>query len=240
MMRTDGHLHSSFSDGLNTPEEMVIKALELGYKEIVFADHVRRTTDWIPEYVAEIRRLNAKYTDIAIYVGIEAKVTDLDGHLDVRDAFYRQVDVVVVAFHRIPCGADEFLASEQIYQHPDQARELWQEAMLRLLECGRFNWIAHPTSILRHYQIELTEEIELEIAEKAARTGCVMEVSCKRGVPTERFRNLLLQSGVTLTYGSDSHSISDLMDCTQQCDGCIQYVERPSEVLRRSGGIHSG
>ena len=232
-MRTDGHLHSSFSDGLNTPEEMVIKALELGYKEIVFADHVRRTTDWIPEYVAEIRRLNAKYTDIAIYVGIEAKVIDLDGHLDVRNDLYQQVDFVLAAFHRIPCGANAFLTSNQIYRDRNKACALWTEAMLRLLEYGRFSWIAHPTGILSRYHIDLTEELELEIAEKAAEATCIMEISCKRGVPTKRFRKLLLQTGVPLIWGSDSHSIADLVDCTRQYDGCDQSVVIPSEVLSR-------
>ncbi len=81
-MRTlcDYHLHTTFSDGKNTPEEMVVAAIAKGVKEIGFSDHsytffdesycVKR--DKIAEYKREIARLKAKYgNEIKILCGIE-------------------------------------------------------------------------------------------------------------------------------------------------------------------------
>lgn len=76
----DYHIHSTFSDGKNTPEEMVEAAIAKGMKEIGFSDHsytffdesycIKREN--IAEYKREIARLKEKYGDkIKIYCGIE-------------------------------------------------------------------------------------------------------------------------------------------------------------------------
>lgn len=77
---SDYHIHTTFSDGKNTPEEMVIAAIEMGIAEIGFSDHsytffdesycIKR--DKIAEYKREIARLKAKYKDkIKILCGVE-------------------------------------------------------------------------------------------------------------------------------------------------------------------------
>lgn len=79
MILSDFHIHSSFSDGNNTPEEMVKKAIENGMKEIGFSDHSYTFFDeryCIPkdnsEYLKTISDLKKKYCEkIKIYCGIE-------------------------------------------------------------------------------------------------------------------------------------------------------------------------
>ena len=74
------HTHSTFSDGKNTLEEMVLAAIDSGMKELGFSDHAPMTIDceWsmAPEqtrdYIKEVKRLKEKYKDkITIYCGIE-------------------------------------------------------------------------------------------------------------------------------------------------------------------------
>ena len=78
----DYHVHTTFSDGENTPEEAVLAAIKLGMSEIGFSDHsyISRpygTVYWMSksgeeEYKKEIARLKAKYKDrIKILCGIE-------------------------------------------------------------------------------------------------------------------------------------------------------------------------
>lgn len=79
MILSDFHIHSSFSDGNNTPEEMVKKAIEKGMQEIGFSDHSYTFFDeryCMPkdnsEYFKTISALKKKYCDkINIYCGIE-------------------------------------------------------------------------------------------------------------------------------------------------------------------------
>lgn len=78
-MRGDFHMHTIFSDGKNTAEEMVLKAIELGFKEVGISDHAFTPPyDWSikkdgqREYIAELKRLKEKYASrIAIFIGTE-------------------------------------------------------------------------------------------------------------------------------------------------------------------------
>ena len=79
-MRADFHMHTTFCDGKNTPEEMVQRGIEIGLSVMGFSVHspLTRECTWAirpdktAEYRAEINRLREKYADqIRIYCGIE-------------------------------------------------------------------------------------------------------------------------------------------------------------------------
>lgn len=74
------HTHTTFCDGKNTAEEMVVSAIELGCSEIGFSGHSYTKCDTsycmsrgkTEEYKKEILALKEKYKDkITIYLGIE-------------------------------------------------------------------------------------------------------------------------------------------------------------------------
>ncbi|MBE7015561.1 MAG: histidinol-phosphatase HisJ family protein [Ruminococcaceae bacterium] len=74
------HTHSIYCDGKNTPEEMVKRAIELGFDTIGFSGHsnTKFDIDWhlTPEknllYIEEVNRLKEKYkSDITVLLGIE-------------------------------------------------------------------------------------------------------------------------------------------------------------------------
>ncbi len=77
------HSHTSFCDGKNTPEEMILAAVEHGFDAFGFSGHSytafdesycmsRQTTD---KYEAEIRRLAAEYSGkIRVLCGIEQDI----------------------------------------------------------------------------------------------------------------------------------------------------------------------
>ncbi len=80
MILRDMHVHTVFSDGKDTPEEMVLAALSLGMETLGFSDHsfTRFDTSYcmpeaaIEDYKAEIFRLKEKYAgQIEILCGIE-------------------------------------------------------------------------------------------------------------------------------------------------------------------------
>ena len=67
------HTHSTFCDGNDTPEEMVLKAIELGFDTLGFSIHSPLFTPWDLEgYKKEIARLKPLYADkIRILCGLE-------------------------------------------------------------------------------------------------------------------------------------------------------------------------
>ena len=80
MKKVDLHIHSTFCDGKNTIEEIVLKAIENGFDVIGISDHSYTVfdesycikKDSISNYLEEINILKYKYRDkICIYAGIE-------------------------------------------------------------------------------------------------------------------------------------------------------------------------
>ena len=66
MLKADFHMHTNLCDGKNTPEEMVIAAIDIGLKHMGFSGHfdpengVHMETE---EYLKEIKRIKEKYKD---------------------------------------------------------------------------------------------------------------------------------------------------------------------------------
>ena len=79
LFRSCIHTHSNFCDGKNPPEEIVQKALSLGFVSLGFSshgptgwDHYALKEENVPAYKAEILRLQEKYADkLEILLGIE-------------------------------------------------------------------------------------------------------------------------------------------------------------------------
>jgi putative hydrolase len=211
MITSDLHMHSTFSDGKNTPEEMVREAIRLGYREIAITDHVRRSSEWLDEFCSEMARLKAAYAaDITLYSGIEAKVINLRGDIDARPDFFQKVDLVLAAFHRIPRGDDDYLTREEIVRDSEKALGLWSEAMMRVLENEHVRTIVHPTALFARDAIAVPRGLKKAIARKAAQCGKQFEINTKYHVPDEEFLTLLKQYQVKIVYGSDSHRLEDM------------------------------
>lgn len=211
MLKANLHLHSSFSDGENSPEELVREAIRIGYPEIAVTDHVRRSSDWLDTYSRELTRLKEAYShEIILHSGIEAKVINLKGDIDARDEFFRQVDLVLASFHRIPTGEDTYLTHEELKTQKARALDCWFTAMMNVLENDDVDIIAHPTSILKTNEIFLPSDLKKAIARKAGEHRKVFELNSKYQVPDGEFISLLKAGGVILCFGSDSHSVREL------------------------------
>ena len=209
-MEYSSGFYSNFSDGKNSIEEMTKMAIRLGYKQIAFTDHVRISTIWIDKYIKEIKRIRKKYPEIKIYSGIEAKAINLQGKVDSKKSFFKKVDFVLAAFHRIPKGNRIYLLNEEIIKNKKIALNLWYEAMMKVLENKNVDIIAHPTAILKRYKIKLPKWMKEKIAKKAKKENKIFEISQKHKVPNKEFIKILKKQNVKFICGSDSHSIREL------------------------------
>ncbi len=80
MIEADFHTHTTYSDGKNTPEEMILAAIAAGIKTLGITDHSYTDFDDgfcmkcedIDAYFAEVNALKEKYKDkIKVFCGIE-------------------------------------------------------------------------------------------------------------------------------------------------------------------------
>jgi DNA polymerase (family X) len=99
------HVHSTWSDGMATIEEMARTAQGLGYRYLGLSDHsqsARYANGLEPVRVQEqhrvIDRLNATLDGMTILKGSEVDILP-DGSLDYPDDLLRQMDFVVASVH---------------------------------------------------------------------------------------------------------------------------------------------
>lgn len=104
-IRGDLHMHSKWSDGRATIEEMAIKAKELGYEYIALTDHSPSSrianglsVERLYEKRKEVDALNKKLSGIRILMGAEVDIKS-DGSLDYPDEVLRDLDIVLASVH---------------------------------------------------------------------------------------------------------------------------------------------
>ena len=77
-MKANFHTHTTYCDGNNTPEEVVLSAIDKGFSAIGFSSHgytpydLRYCMKDVEGYIAEVNSLKEKYRDkIEVYLGVE-------------------------------------------------------------------------------------------------------------------------------------------------------------------------
>ncbi|MCG8584534.1 MAG: PHP domain-containing protein, partial [Pirellulales bacterium] len=71
-MKVDTHIHTRFSDGSHSVDEVAAKALEYGCDAIAITDHADRDLQAAtPEYASAIEAARAKYSKLIVLAGLE-------------------------------------------------------------------------------------------------------------------------------------------------------------------------
>jgi putative hydrolase len=235
LLRQDTHVHSTFSDGAGTLAENIAEAERIGLLALTCVDHVRRDTDWVPDYVAAVRAARA-HTKVVLRCAVEAKLLDITGALD-APADLDGVDDIYVADHQVPL-ADGPHNPRQI-KALIEAGELDAQAMIEAIVTSTAAAlgsrpqpmvIAHLFSILPKIGVaeDAVPEALLELlALAAARTGSSVEISERWSCPGARTLRPFMRQGVPIILSTDSH----------RCDtiGRYDYCARVLAELRPTG-----
>jgi len=103
-IKGDLQMHTDYSDGRNTVEEMAEKAEELGYEYILVTDHGHSLQiasgvdeEELEEQREEIDEVNQEF-DVEVLQGVEANIDD-NGELDISKEKLEELDLVVAALH---------------------------------------------------------------------------------------------------------------------------------------------
>jgi len=207
--KVDYHMHTPFSDGDSGVDEYVKKASKLGLKEIAITDHVWCSSDWIDEYVDEINRAREEYS-ITIHAGVEAKVIDREGSVDVADEDAEKVDFVMGVVHRYRPEADEPY-DDSLNFEPEEAACQERDLTLAMLKNPKVDLVGHPsrTYYKFHYNKEtphFPEEYLQEMIDVAKSVGKPLEYNAR--LPEyirEKLLDMYIDRGLGFTIGSDSH-----------------------------------
>jgi putative hydrolase len=233
-IREDMQVHSTFSDGADPIEANVRAAEAMGLTRMTCMDHVRIGTDWLSAYVAEVQRMRER-TQVELICGIEAKLLDTTGRLDMPadDEIPDGVQVVYAADHQV--------AMDGGVRHPDAVRaaletgeltavEVFSALITSTRECldsPRDIVIAHFFSILPKLGLDEADapldEIEA-LAAECARTGQRIEVNERYRSPSARTLRPFVQRDIPLLVSTDSHRA----DTIGRYDHCLTVLRELS------------
>jgi putative hydrolase len=221
--RQDMHVHSTFSDGKGTIAENVEAARERQLQTICLVDHVRADTTWIPEFVQatdELRQQEENQTQpLSILRGVETKILDQDGHLDLPAGLSR-LDHVLVADHQFPLADGPHNPKEVLAQRREGA---WaDQALLEILieatgnslgSVAGFGILAHLFSVLPKAGLREDDVAPAALDWLAAR--CLqhevrVEVNERWGCPSPRSLSYFVRRGVGLVCSTDSHRVETI------------------------------
>ena len=208
----DMHTHSTFSDGLGSIQDNIAFASRSGLNELAFTDHVRRDTEWLPDYVTALR-VARRMTDLRIRIGVEAKLLDLDGALDVPERRHG-VEWLYAADHRIPWPGGA-LAPAEMRALIDAGRATESDVVDALITATerclrRYERVvvAHLFSALRRLRIDesVVPDAALDhLAATAAAQGAEIEIDERWRCPGARTVAHFLAAGVPVRASTDSH-----------------------------------
>jgi putative hydrolase len=223
----DRHVHSTFSDGANPIEENIEEAERLGLRELTCVDHVRRSTDWVPDYVAAITALKPQ-TQVRLRCAIEAKLLDTSGALDLPEAI-EGVDAIYAADHQVPLDDGPHNPREiadRLQRGGLETREVLEAIVTstaRALERPQQVVIAHLFSVLPKIGVDEADvpmALIEQLADDAAAHGAWIEIDERWRCPSARTVRPFVARGVPLLLSTDSHR----RETIGRYDYCLQVL----------------
>jgi DNA polymerase (family 10) len=200
-IKGDFHVHSKWSDGSATIEELAQKAKELGYEYIVIADHSQSlkiggglTEDELAEKIEEIKEVNKKLSGIMILSAAEVDIK-ADGTLDYSDEQLKALDVVIAAVHSGFKQTDETMTKR----------------ILKALDNPYVHILAHPTGALIGAREPYSVDLE-KVMKKAADKKVALEINAyyERLDLNDTACRRAKELGAKLAIGTDSHHLDQL------------------------------
>jgi DNA polymerase (family 10) len=200
-IKGDLQMHSEWSDGADTIEQMAEAARKLGHEYIAITDHTGELRiaggmdePTILKYFAEIDKVDKSLKDIRILKGLETNIRK-DGTIDVSDKVLAKADIVLASVH----------------SNFKMSRSDMTERICRVMANPHVDIIAHPTA--RVIQRRSGYEVDFEkLLACAKRTGTVLEINSypDRLDLNDVHIKKAVQAGVKLSIGTDSHSKTQL------------------------------
>jgi len=217
LLRGDHHVHSTFSDdAVSTLAQNVEAAASAGLSTLRLVDHVRRSTTWVPEYLAAVRALRVP-DGLTVLTGVEAKILDVAGALDVPP-LPDGIDRILIADHQFP-GVDGPLGPSAVRERiaagwaTDDVLDQFVEALIATMRRYPGNQLAHCFSILPKIglsEADVGAQRTDAWARAAAETDTLVEVNEKWGCPGAGALAALRRAGATIVASTDSHDASEV------------------------------
>lgn len=253
------HTHTSrCGHAYGTDEEYVISAIQNGFKQLGFSDHVmipncdsyiRGDYSCLEGYLKSIDFLKEKYKDkIQILKGFECEYVEaLEPYLrSLKER--KEVDYLILGQHflRYKNRDFQYYAGDRTTPFSPDLLEEYKNLAIKALKSGLFCYYAHPDlflSSVTHFTKEIDQMIE-ELCQTAKDCNIPMEINLgpirfpdrrirdgqmEYRYPSRHFFEIAKNVGVTIVIGVDAHHPNDF-DMAQYNDFFEELNEWSLEI----------
>jgi DNA polymerase (family X) len=200
-IKGDLHMHTTWSDGAHSIEEMVNACRARGYQYLAITDHSQYlkvanglTRERLLRQKEEIQKLNQQYDDILILSGVEMDILP-DGTLDYDDELLAEMDFVIASIH-------------SAFTQP---REKIMERLKTALQNAHVDLIAHPTGrkIGRREGYDVDVDLLIQLA-KETNTALELNANPNRLDLSAEYLRKAQENGVKILINTDAHQLDTL------------------------------
>jgi len=200
-IKGDLHIHSNYSDGIESIENIVKKAQKMGYEYIGIADHSQSlkvarglSEEKVKKKIEEIKKINKKFPEIHVFCGTECDIKP-DGSLDYSKKTLSMFDFVGIGIHT------KFKMS----------RKEATNRVIKGMENEYSTFLAHPTCRIISYREPLDLDME-KIFEKAYETNTFMEINSfpDRLDLNDMHTKMAKDRNVKMVINTDAHNLDQL------------------------------
>ena len=190
----DYHIHSNYNDHSAsdlTIQNIIACAEKIGLRDIAITEHVRRTSDWIPRYLDEIRAETAAAASrnkLNVIPGFEAKILK-DGSIDCREE-YSKDHFIVASFHST--FGD---------------KRAWIEALNSAVRNPDVDVIGH---LAPEPGFDLNDDELSELGSLISSNRKIIEINAKYHRPPPKWILKFKENDVRFHLGSDAHSLQEI------------------------------
>jgi DNA polymerase (family 10) len=195
-LKGDLQVHSNWTDGVNSIQEMADEAEKIGLEYILISDHsktlgVARGLDeaMLLRQGEEIDQLNDN-VDITILKGVELNILK-DGSLDIADHVLEQLDLVGAAVH----------------SHFNLSRDEMTGRIVKALENPNVDMLYHPTTRLIQRRKSISLDVET-IIDAAKDNQVILDIDAypNRLDLKDEYIRKAVEIGAKLGISSDAHN----------------------------------
>ena len=210
--KVDLHIHTNWTDGRDSVQEMADRACKLNLKAVLFSEHSRQSSKgWFNKFVQEIKESQKKTKNkCKLLIGTEVKVKDFKGTLDINQKIKKKCDLVMASVHRFPGETGNIMKNKSKIKK-SQAIKIEYNLLLSAIKFSKADIIGHPFGMsIKRFKINPKWSLFQKIIEECKKNNKIFEINYHYHKNHKKLLKECIRSKTLFSLGSNAHKKEEI------------------------------